>query len=356
MEAYDLALWLARNAGSSIRFRTVVDILQEQDVSLVGQALQDMMTSPQVIKWIEQIPSQFDLNSIHSSRGNSFENVMGKLVQLGQRAGLQPFDSKTLPARVWLSEQLEIYPEEPHAMFLRTVIASFLAYAGYGSTSMVEKLLIKRLESLYKFARDPDFSQIFLDKSNLPKSLRDRGHDLVNPELYREQEFMLPWIHDIRGFANCEKIMMNEKYRNKLNSILAMIFTADYQDLPKDYGFVKFGSKYYVLGWAVHLPGFKSLPEGKEFAELLLTLEYMCRFVEVRDGVWFQKMIDYLDTFKKDTGTYEFPSTWLPETKEGYWINGNRMQIDEREGNQNAIEYESTFHILQIKTMTSNQR
>jgi hypothetical protein len=334
----------------------MVDILQEHDVGLVGQALQDMLTSPEVNKWIEHIPSRFELDIVHSSQGNSFENVIGKLVQLGQRAGLQPFDSKTLPARIWLAEQLEVYPDEPHAMFLRTIIASFLAYAGYGSTSMIEKLLIERLESLYKFARDPDFSQIFVDSSRLPKSLRAKGHHLVNPELYREQEFLLPWVHDIRGFANCEKIMKNEKYRNKLNSILTMIFTADYQDLPKDYGLVKFGSKYYVLGWAVHLPGFKSKPEGKEFAELLLTLQYMCRFAEVREGVWFQEMLDYLDTFKRDTGTYEFPSSWLPENEVGYWINGNRMQIDKREGNPKAIEYESTFHILQIKTMTSNKR
>ncbi|MBE0525474.1 MAG: hypothetical protein IH631_00925, partial [Candidatus Thorarchaeota archaeon] len=134
MDSYDIAQWLLRNAGPSIRFRTLVDILNEQDVGVIGHALNEMLQSPDVSKWIEHLTPQFDFNSIHSSRIDAFENVMGKLVQLGLRAGLQPFDSKTLPFRVWLSENLEAAPEKPHAIFLRTIIASFLAYAGYGST------------------------------------------------------------------------------------------------------------------------------------------------------------------------------------------------------------------------------
>ena len=161
METYDLAQWLLRNAGPSIRFRTIVDILNEQDVGIVGRALNEMLESPEVVKWLEYLTPKLEFNSIHSSRFDAFENVMGKLVQLGLRAGLQPFDNKTLSFRIWLTENVGTTPETPHAIFLRTVIASFLAYAGYGSTKPVKDQMVERLESLYDFARNPDLSRVF---------------------------------------------------------------------------------------------------------------------------------------------------------------------------------------------------
>ena len=187
MESHDLAHWLLRNAGPSIRFRTLVDILKEQDVGVVGRALNEMLLSPEVLKWLEHLTPQLDFNSIHSSRIDAFENVMGKLVQLGLRAGLQPFDSKTLPFRVWLSENDGTIPEKPHTVFLRTVIASFLAYAGYGSTKQVDDQMLDRLESLYEFAKDPDLSQIFVNKSDYKGVPKNSEHEIVNPDLYPDQ-------------------------------------------------------------------------------------------------------------------------------------------------------------------------
>ncbi|TFG26887.1 hypothetical protein EU527_19235, partial [Candidatus Thorarchaeota archaeon] len=123
MDDYDVASWLLQNAGSCIRFRTLVDILQEQDVGIVSRALRDMLASSEVTRWLTNLTPKFDINSLHSSRTEAFENVMGKLVQLGLRAGLQPFDNKTLPFRVWLSENVKEIPHVPHAVFLRTIVA-----------------------------------------------------------------------------------------------------------------------------------------------------------------------------------------------------------------------------------------
>ena len=355
MESYDLAQWLLRNAGPSIRFRTLVDILNEQDVGLVGRALNEMLESPEVVKWLEHLTPQLDFNSIHSSRIDAFENVIGKLVQLGLRAGLQPFDSKTLPFRVWLTENVGNTPEKPHAVFLRTIIASFLAYAGYGSTKPVNDQMLDRLENLYEFAKDPDFSRIFVDTSEFKGIPKNSEYGLVNPELYPEQRFMLPWIHDIRGLASCQRIMDSKDHRNKLDNIIELLLTEEYQSLPWSYGLAKYGSRYYVLGWAAHLPGYSKKPEGREFAELLLTLEFMAKFPVVRNSKWFSKSMEFLETFETDSGTYRFPRGWLSEKKTGYWVGGRRMMFDERKGNSLAIECESTFHVLRIKeTMKEN--
>jgi len=349
MNNHDLIQWLLQNAGACIRFRTLVDILQEQDVGVVSRALDDMLQGSQVREWISRLAPEFTINSLHSGRENAFENVMGKLVQLGLRAGLQPFDNKTLPFRVWLTENVGVIPERPHAIFLKTVVASFLAYAGYGTTSPVMKQMKQRLDTLYEFARDPDFATIFVDKAEfkgLPKN--SKNHELVNPILYREQRFRLPWVHDIRGLANSKFIFENDVLRDRLDAIIEMILTPEYQNLPRSYGLAKYDKGYYVMGWAVHLPGYTSRPEERNFAELLLTLEFMAKIPAARESLWFKDMMTYLESFKTDIGTYRFPKSWLPEKSEGYWVKGLHMAYDER-SSPNAVECESTFWILLIK-------
>lgn len=350
MDDYDLAQWLLQHAGPCIRFRTLVDILQEQDVGVVSRALEEMLESPEIQEWVQRLTPQFDINSLHSGKENAFENIMGKLVQLGLRAGLQPFDNKTLPFRVWLSENVGEIPTAPHAIFLRTIVASFLAYAGYGTTSPVIAQMKQRLNTLYEFAKDPDFSVIFVDKSEfkgIPKT--SESHQLVNPILYPNQRFMLPWVHDIRGFANCIFVFENEALQSKLETVIEMILTPEYQNLPWSYGLAKYDTGYYVLGWAAHLPGYLSEPEEREFAELLLTLEFMVRIPAARKSTWFREMMQYIETFRTESGTYEFPRTWLPEKGDGYWVGGLRMAFDDRKGNPTAIECESTFRVLRIK-------
>ncbi|MFW9959165.1 MAG: hypothetical protein ACFFCT_13925 [Candidatus Odinarchaeota archaeon] len=350
MNSNDLAQWLLQNAGPCIRFRTLVEILHEQDVSRVSQALQELLGSPEVVEWTSRLNPQFDINSIHSGKPNAFENVIGKLVQLGLRAGLQPFDNKTLPFRVWLSENVEVYPETPHAVFLRTIIAAFLAFAGYDSIDPVMTQMTKRLQALYLFAKDPDFASVFVDKSEtngFPEG--SENHQLVNPELYQDQQFMLPWIHDIRGLSSCIDILSKQSYVSKTEKIVEMILTSEYQSLPSIYGLAKYGKRYYVLGWAVHLPGYSAKPEGRSFAELLLTLEVMGKFPVARKSPWFVNSIEYLESFRTEYGTYIFPSSWLPEKQTGYWVGGLRMGYDERKSYPKAIECESTFRMLKIK-------
>ena len=185
MNHRDLAYWLLDNGGPIIRFRTLVDIFEEQDVGTVSRALKEMVECSEVVKWLDFIEHSLEFNDVHSGRQNAFENVVGKLVQLGWRAGLQPFDNKTLFFRVWLSENVDNEPVAAHEVFKRTLIASVLARAGYQTVEAVQKQVFSRLNTIHNFAISPDFSQIYVDKSDyrgIPMGFAN--HDLVNPELY----------------------------------------------------------------------------------------------------------------------------------------------------------------------------
>ncbi|MBY8998573.1 MAG: hypothetical protein KGD60_12660 [Candidatus Thorarchaeota archaeon] len=349
----DLSYWLLENGGPIIRFRTLVDIFDEQDVGVVSRALKEMVESPEVVKWLGRIEPSLVFNDVHSGRQNAFENVVGKLVQLGWRAGLQPFDSKTLPFRVWLSENVNKEPEAAHEVFKRTLIASVLARAGYQTVEAVQKQILSRLNTVHEFVKDPDFAQVYVDKSEyrgIPKGLE--SHELVNPQLYPEQQFALPWIHDVIAFSHLDIVLAEKESREKAEKILGMVLTPEYQNLPWSYGVAKYGKRYYVLGWAVHLPGYSKPPEGRMFAEMLVVLDVLAPFACVRKSPWFLNSMKYLEEFRTDDGTYSFPRAWLPEKKRGYWVGGEYMAFDERKGRKNAIEVESTFRMVNIKKRT----
>jgi uncharacterized protein YeaO (DUF488 family) len=350
MNHRDLAYWLLDNGGPIIRFRTLVDIFEEQDVGTVSRALKEMTESPEVVKWLGFIGQSLAFNDVHSGKPDAFENVIAKLVQLGWRAGLQPFDNKTLTFRVWLSDNIDNEPIAAHEVFKRTLIASVLARAGYQTVEAVQKQVLSRLNTVYNFAESPNFSQIFADKleyRGIPKGLA--SHDLVDPKLYPGQRFALPWIHDVYAFGHLNTLLENEMYRKKAEQILEMVLTSEYQSLPWSYGIAKYGTRYYVLGWAAHLPGYSKAPERREFAEMLIALEALAPFTCIRRSPWFKESMRYLESFRSDEGIYSFPRTWIPEKKKGYWVGGEYMAFDERKGKPNAIEVESTFRVLSIR-------
>ncbi len=348
MSLSDLSYWLLDNAGPIIRFRTIVDLIEEQDVGVVARALSDMSEDPEVIKWLDLLKPNLGFNEIHSSKQHAIENVMGKLVQFGWRAGLQPFDTKTLPFRVWLTENIDRPHMEPHALFKKTLIASLLARAGYDMVETVEKQMVNRLKTLYKFSVAPDFSLVFVEKPDT-KMMSDTVHELVNPELYQNQQFMLPWIHDALAFGKIGSIMNQPEKRGMVECVMEMILSPEYQALPLSYGLAKYGGKYYVIGWAVHLPSYDSKPDEKSFAEMLLMLEALAPFKCIQISSWFKQSMKYLEEFRTDNDTYSFPNAWLTEAKTGYWVGGVRMAFDSRAGRTNAIEVESTFRVLLIK-------
>ncbi|MGD9381330.1 MAG: hypothetical protein PVI03_02700 [Candidatus Thorarchaeota archaeon] len=333
--------WLLANSGPVIRFQIVVDLLQEQDVGRVSSVLTDLLASPLVVEWLDRLTQGFQMKDLHSSKPVAFENTMGKLGELGMRAGLQPFDSKTLPFRAWLTDTAEDEIEHPFRVFLRTIVASFLSFTGYSSTEPVYNVLEERLESTYSFAKNPDFGQVYVGK---------RGNDgLVNPRLYPDQQFVLPWIHDIRGFASSDQILTDSHLCQKAETVVSMVLRPEYQELQPGYGLMKYKDRGYKSGWSVHLPGFFSEPSNASMPSILLILPIMAPFKTARESDWFKRMVERLETCITEYGTYRFPREWVPEKREGYWVNGAYMALEENRRRKSAIESESTFRMFRIK-------
>ncbi|MFX1265276.1 MAG: hypothetical protein ACFFH0_07835 [Promethearchaeota archaeon] len=346
-----MAHWLIDNAGPVIRFRTLVEILEEQNVSTISQALNDFLESKIVKTWLSKLSPQFDMKMIHSSSPDAFENVMGKLGSLGLRAGLQPFDGKTFPFRIWLSEGNEPEVGHPFREFLRTIVASFLAYTGYHDTKPVHDFLVKRLNLIHSFAESPTLEKVYVDESefSIPEGLKK--HRLVNPELYLGQKLSLPWVHDLRAFASSKEIQQNPELKNKAERIADLVLSPEYQQLQPGYGLMKHGSRYYVIGWSVHLPNYTIPPQEKARPDLLLSLEMMAPFEVARQSSWFRRAMDFLESHRTGRDTYLFPKSWMTEKKTGYWTNGAYMALEENRQRDFALECESTFRLLKIKQL-----
>ncbi len=351
----DLSQWLIDNAGPVIRFRTIVELVEEQNVEIVSKVLNDFLASKSVKTWLERLHPKFEMKEIHSSSPEAFENVMGKLGQLGMRAGLQPFDGMTLPSRVWLSEGIEPEIGHPFRVFLRTIVASLLAYTGYHDTKPVHDVLTKRLNLIHSFAESQTIESVYVDESefSIPEGLRK--HRLVNPELYFGQNLTLPWVHDLRAFASSKEILQNPELKDKAERIADLVLSPEYQQLQPGYGLMKHGSRYYVIGWSVHLPNYFLPPQEEAKSDLLLALEMMAPFEVARQSDWFRRAIDFLESHRTRRDTYLFPKSWMTEKKTGYWTNGAYMALEEDRRRDLALECESTFRFLKIKQLAGLQ-
>ena len=158
--------------------------------------------------------------------------------------------------------------------------------------------LVERLEATYSFAKDPDFTDVYVGK---------KGNDgLINPRLYPEQQFVLPWIHDILGFGSSDQILSDPELREKAETVVSMVLKPEYQELQPGYGLVKYKDREYKSGWSVHLPGFDSKPSDVSMSNVLLTLQIMAPFRSARENVWFKQMMNRLEDCLTEHGTYQF--------------------------------------------------
>ena len=342
----ELSGWLIENAGPVVRYRTLREIVQERDIGVVSDSLEGLFSSPLVQKWLERLKPNLGFHDVHSSSPEAFENVVGKLVQLGLHAGLQQFDSLTLPFRAWLSDRMkEDTPEGvgPWEGFSELLLAGFLAYAGYADITPVKTMVIERLRKAYWFVENIDFDDFYVKGS--------KKEWFVKPQFYQEVEYGLPFVHDLRGFASSPWIFENKKYRDMVERIVQMILSEEYQNLRNGYGYMKYNQTYYAIGWSVHLPNYLTAATDDEMSRLLLKLELLAPFENARSSVWFRESLELLENQQTQEEYYRFPRKWLPERPSGYWVGGHYMALEDARRKQSAIDYESTFHTLKIKRL-----
>jgi len=368
MNAPNMYQWLLEHGGPVIRYRTAAEFMSPSDKIDTYRLLDELLQSMQVKIWLERLvphPSITNSNDtekrhyllmggLHGAKEDTFENIMGKLTDFGLRKGVPEFDKRTEPFREWLQDNVERPPRFVFDVFIKTLIAAFLAEAGYSDEPAVKKILMERLETVYDFTRQGSYD-IYVNPEGyrkMPAGFRNRP--LINPKLTRDGKdgnFCFPTIYDIIGWAAYLSAVGTNDEWDKANTIIRYIFNERYQELPWGYGAMLGGNgRYYAMGWSIHLARFKDrVMQGTPKTAIVFLLNQLTRFSAASGHPWFKDMLDNLEGFRTEKGTYLFPRDYLQDKPLGCWVLGCRLGLEENRKTNLSRELESTFWMARLR-------
>ncbi len=345
MENKEILEQLFEKANPIIRYRIATELFDEDAEMDLGILRSQLVNQTDAKYWMKCLKTRRIYDTIHGNYDKSLENSLGKLIQFGITKGISNFDKNVTKHLAWL-ENIENKTDLPHNnYFLQNVIASLLANAGYEEHHLVREILLKRLKLMYDFTKKKDYD-IFIDKAlfkDVP--LAFENYDMINPELYEDDKFALPWIYDLFAFE-----VLYKDFKDEIDAILEYVLNKKYQKFPEGYGIIiSHPKRFLVVGWNIWLPGFFDFdlnPHQKQSFILRLTL--MSNFEPVIKSKWFKSCIEHLNQFKTKTGLYSFPKAYLQEKRNTYYITGSHMGLGEVRSEEASIEIESTFWMMKI--------
>ena len=347
MDKTGLLNWLYDNGGPVIRHR----VRTEFDFIVPALAQSDLFNSPLVVKWLNRLQPELGFNQLHGALPTTFENVMGKLTQLGCRSGMLQFDLRVQPFLEWFRENanLPVSSEYSWKPFIVMLMAPFLARARNFEESLRE-FATSRLETLYQFCRRGRYD-IYVDPAvfkGIPKAFQ--GQPLVDPDLTAGGVWQIPTIYDIHLLANFPPDDLDTEAQKKIETVVGYLFDQRYQSFPEGYGIMQASPrKYYALGWSVHLPGFfDDLENHRWRRSFIQRIALMSRFEAAWQHPWFREGVAFLEGFKTPQGGYLFPREYLVEKPSGYWVTGPYMGLEENRRKKITQELESTFWMMNI--------
>jgi len=347
MKISDCSNWLLENGGPIIRHLITHNPISAPNMN-EDRPGDELMHSDEVRYWQGCLTGDMSFNGIHGSRDICFENAMGKLSLFGLRRGVDDLDRLSKPYLLLLANSSK--DENVIMVLYRTIIAAMLAMSGYLTAPGVREWILQRLETVNKFVNEHE-SAIYVEKSkfkHIPSALKN--YQVVNPDLYRDGEFALPWIYDIFAFSILSGQTKDQALKTKIEGVISYVLDARYQRLPDGYGIVVSGkNRYNVMGWSVWLPCFNGMHEDDfKLGCLVQRLELMSRFPSALDSNWFISSLNYLEQYRTDGGRYLFPRHYIKEKKNSFFVTGAHMGVGESRRCRSAYEIESTFWMLKI--------
>jgi hypothetical protein len=341
-----LAEWILEAGGPVLRYRVAREILN------VPASESELLAAAPVRAALARVRAPAAGKTLHGSRADHFENAIGKLADLGCRAGMAPLDRRTRAHLHWLETE-----DDPdwYARFQRQLVANGLALAGYDAEPAVRESLEARLELLASFARRKRYD-IYVDPVDYPGYPRQfRGRPLVDPALCPDGRLPLPSIWDLYGLARLRANSSEAPLRRKTDAVARYILNDAYQALAPGYGTLRTGRyRYWAIGWDVKLPGFRSgRTDPSQGALALQRLELMAVFPSARRTPWFRSWLAHLEEYRTDRGSWAFPRAYLPEKPSGYWVLASQRGLEQARRRRLALELESTFRMLSIKQLST---
>jgi hypothetical protein len=344
--------WLLAQGGPTIRYRTATELCAERGICNLA-ALQDaLLTSATVGRWLANLGPNMSPSQLHGSRPTCFENAAAKLALLGCHAGMAPLDERVASARQWLTARAASAPDWTDLDYYRMLVAARLAALSYDDEGL-RHVIRQRVSVLGAWARQGRYD-IYVEQDtygSFPTAFRKRS--LVDPAIYPDGISRLPSIHDVYALASSPWLLADAEAAADVDAIVGYILHPDYQRLEAGYGImVTPKRRYYSIGWDIKLPGYDGLEGmGTEAGQLVQRLALMAHFPVAQGHPWFRAGMDHLQRWVTDEGTYRFPGDYLRESKNGYWVSGSAMGLEENRRLWRAIEIESTFWMAKFAAL-----
>lgn len=339
--------WLMENGSPAIRIRTWKEVLgNEPTQKMINDLLDFSMTQ----QWMERLQPNPHFMNMHGSKPEHFENLCGKLRELGFTVGMSPeWTAKLQPYIDYLSKE-----KAEHGLNELSLIISFapLVTIGYEYPLLIDTA-IDHLKKIGEFCSQMNYD-IHIDPDTFGGMYKAyEGRKLLNPEYNN----LLPTIWDIYMLAYMPRNHREKEIQQAENAIINYILTDQYQHLPHGYGIMYHSptKKYYAYGWNIGLPGWLDFSEigEKPPVHFVQRLELMANFRQAHTRKWLQNCLRFLESFQTESGTYRFPSTFLKEGSGGYYVFGNYLRLEENRRRKIALELDSTFRMELIKKRIS---
>jgi len=341
--------WLFQNGGPVIRYLTAIR-QQESEKAQIHNLRGKVLESEEVKYWLRNLTGYTEANHIHGGRDACFENTMGKLTLYGLRKGSVHFDRICAPYLVWLERSMHVSKRNIIHVFHQTIVAAWLAVAGYLSEPPVRDFVMGRLNRIHDFVKVRDFS-IYVDRAGFKRipAAYDR-HLLVDPSLYVDGDFALPWIHDVFAFRELQAYRKNDEVNARIGHVISYILDRRYQQFREGYGIVQTDNNHYnVMGWDVWLPFYDGLHTNSfEKGCLVQRLELMSYFKTARSSHWFAENTKMLEGFRNHNGRYLLPKEYIREKRNSYFAMASHMGFGENRRRRISLEIESSFWMLKI--------
>ena len=361
--------WLLQASGPIVRWRTASELCRGFHEPELTRLRRELVDHPLVQTWLGRLSagrSGVNLDRIdprtlqqlggkvHGSTCTALENVLGKLAEFGMQAGMAVLDEQMLPLmRVFTARaewQGDTTFQSAWESLVKSVFAWGLLRTGYRPDPPMRDYLYRHLESTHKIARDRVYD-LYADRvelAGLPKAWA--GKAILKQEVMAG--YHLPLIHDMYMLAHWPADMLDSESAGLIDDIVAYILDPRFQALPVGYGYAWINERRacYSWGWSPHLPGFYGFDfhHPSEVGELVQRLELMAHFPAARRSRWFLSALQHLDQFRTGHGTSRFPSRYLHELPDGYYVSGALMGLGENRRGKAGLEIESTFRMIRI--------
>ena len=339
----DAIRWLLEEGGPVIRYRTATELARGLRSPDREQLERELLASPLVRRWLACVTPETGFNEIHGSKPTAFETALGKLAQLGCRAGMPALDRCTAPVRRWLARPPERQEPDLTLIFARNVAAKSLYLAGYREPA-VTRIVRARLERVARFCRRRDYD-IYVDPSRyagFPRMFA--GRPLVDPALSPLGETPMPSIRDVHAFG-AMRGRAGATTRQKIDAVARYFASPGYDALARGYGICQLAPRrFWAIGWDVRLP---EQPSGLALQNLLL----FARFPAARRVPRFRRWLERLESFRDGDGSYSLPRAMLPEKRVAYWVAGGHLGLEESRRSAKSLRLESTFYALELKSL-----